>query len=205
MEFLINPNIAYIIVTACGMLALITILIPGTGLPEMGLFLCLVMAWFEFTHLPPNPWALSAMVLSLLPFVLAIRGTRLRLPMLGLAILMLIGGSVFMFVDQRGWPAVHPILAGTLSLLTGGFLWLAVEKTIKIHTAPPNLNPNALIGQTGEARTAIHNSGTVQIHSELWSARSAQIIPKASKVKILRREGFILIVEPAESQPHQGE
>lgn len=205
MEFLINPNIAYIIVAASGMLALITILIPGTGLPEVGLVLCLSFAWFEFAHLPPTPWALSAMVLSVVPFLLAIRLPRLRLSMLVLTILMLTGGSVFMFVDENGWPAVHPVLAGTISVLIGGFIWLAVDRAMKIHTTHPNIDPDMLVGQVGEARTAIHASGSVQIHSELWSARSEQPIPKGVSVRILRREGFVLVVEAVTTTFHQGE
>jgi membrane-bound ClpP family serine protease len=59
----------------------------------------------------------------------------------------------------------------------------------------PVHNPDALIGQIGEARTEIHAEGSVQAGGELWSARSEKPIKMGSAVRILGREGFVLVVE----------
>jgi membrane-bound ClpP family serine protease len=53
-----------------------------------------------------------------------------------------------------------------------------------------------IIGEIGEARTDIYNEGSVQIESELWSARSTVKISEGSKVRVVKRDGFILEVEP---------
>jgi membrane-bound serine protease (ClpP class) len=53
-----------------------------------------------------------------------------------------------------------------------------------------------IIGEIGEARTDIHSEGSVQIESELWSARSNELITAGSKVKVKKRDGFVLEVEP---------
>jgi len=52
-----------------------------------------------------------------------------------------------------------------------------------------------LIGQTGQAKTEIREGGSAQVAGELWSARSEKAIPASSRVRVLRREGFTLIVE----------
>jgi membrane-bound ClpP family serine protease len=64
----------------------------------------------------------------------------------------------------------------------------------------PHHDLTELIGEEGEARTDILDEGSVQIGSELWSARSSSKIYAGSKVKVVKRDGFILDVEPLPSQ-----
>jgi membrane-bound ClpP family serine protease len=48
----------------------------------------------------------------------------------------------------------------------------------------------------------VHEDGSVQVAGELWSARSEDPIPAGAQVRVLRREGFVLVVEkdkPAKS------
>jgi len=56
-----------------------------------------------------------------------------------------------------------------------------------------------MVGQVGEAKTRIHSEGSVQVSGELWSARSEKPIPTGSAVRVLAREGFILLVEKVKS------
>jgi membrane-bound ClpP family serine protease len=52
-----------------------------------------------------------------------------------------------------------------------------------------------LLGQVGEARTKVNDEGSVLVAGELWSARSASPIPAGSTIRVVGREGFVLIVE----------
>jgi membrane-bound serine protease (ClpP class) len=195
MDFLIDPNFAYIFIVGAVLFALMTLIIPGTGLPETGMVISLGLAWYAMSNLQPSPWALGLVVLSLIPFFLALRVNQFRLFFLVLSILLLMGGSTFLFVDQNGFPAVNPFLAGGVSILSGGFIWFAVDRAVKIQSARPVNDPDAIIGRIGQTRTEILNSGSVQVGAELWSARSETPIPSGSAVRILKREGFVLIVE----------
>jgi len=51
-----------------------------------------------------------------------------------------------------------------------------------------------LIGQIGEARTEIKNSGTVYVGGENWSARSETTIRIGSSVRVKERQGLVLLV-----------
>ena len=159
------------------------------------MLICLGVAWYELSRLQPNPWALLLVVLSILALFAALRARRLRLLLLVISILLLTGGSAFLFVDQKGFPAVNPFLAGLVSILSGGFIWFAVDRVIQVQGSRPVNDPDALVNKIGEARTQIGNAGSVQVGSELWSARSETPIPVGSTVRILKREGFVLIVE----------
>jgi membrane-bound serine protease (ClpP class) len=61
--------------------------------------------------------------------------------------------------------------------------------------ARPSHDLDGLVGKIGEARTKVDDEGSVQVEGELWSARSENTIPAGSPIRVLRREGFILIVE----------
>jgi membrane-bound ClpP family serine protease len=57
------------------------------------------------------------------------------------------------------------------------------------------LDPDNLVGQIGEARTDILDEGSAQVGGELWSARSLRAIPKGSRVEVVARDGFVVVVE----------
>src|SRR5258706_913160 len=195
MEFLLDPNVAYVLIVVSVLLGLIAIIIPGTGLPEVALAFCLVLAGYKVYREGINVWAAAILVLSIVPFLFAIRTKIPRLPLLGLTMLLMIGGSVFLFTDKNGWPAVNPILAVIVSLASRALIWFGAERAIAAMQREPVHNPDVLIGPIGEARTEIHSEGSVQAWGELWFARSANMIVEGSAVRILGREGFVLVVE----------
>lgn len=194
MNFLLDPNIAYLFLVGGVVLGLLAVVTPGTGILEISAFFCLALAGYAVYNINVNWWALLVLGLSLIPFILAIQKTK-REFMLGLSILGLIVGSVFLFASDSGRPIVNPLLASVVSLLLAAFLWIAVRKTIQAADLHPIHDPDALIGQVGEARTVIAEEGSVQIGGELWSARSAHPIEAGSEIRVLKRDGFILLVE----------
>ncbi len=195
MEILLNPNIAYVIIVIASLLAFICILIPGTGLPETGLLICIGLCWYELSHIPPNLWAILPISLSVIPFFGALRFNRLRLPLLIASALLLSGGSAFLFIGSNGQPSVNPILSSFVSLLSAGFVWFSIERGLLIQSKRPVNDIDAVIGQVGQTRTRVHKNGSVQVGGELWSACSAQPIPSGCQVIIRQRQGFTLIVE----------
>ena len=64
--------------------------------------------------------------------------------------------------------------------------------------ATPTHDLGALIGLEGEARTDIHEEGSAQVGKELWSARSENTIKAGSKIRVVRRDGFVVVVEKQE-------
>jgi len=198
MDILLNPNVAYALLVVGFLLALLAIVTPGTGLLEVGAFFLLALAGFAIYKLGLNFWALIVLVLSIIPFVYAIQKPK-RERFLALSILGIIVGSLYLFPTKNWFPAVNPIEAIVMSVLAAGFIWFVVRKTVQAHALRPTHDLGALIGQTGETKTRVHEEGSVQVAGELWSARSEKAIPVGSFVRVVAREGFILVVE----QDHQ--
>ena len=194
MNTLVNPDIAYLLLTFGSIFLMMAIVTPGTHLLEGGALLLLAAAGYEIYNLGFNWWALIILVLALIPFVYSIRKSG-REWALALSILALIIGSIYLFPGKGFLPAVNVVMAAIVSLLSAGFLWFVVRKGMLAYHARPLQDLQNLIGQAGQAKTEILDGGSVQVASELWSARSEQSIPAGSRVRVVSREGFTLIVE----------
>lgn len=199
MELLLNPNVAYVLLMAGMVIALLAIVTPGTGALEVSAFFLLALVGYIIYRIGLNPWALIVLILSIAPFAYATRKPKRRL-WLGLSLAVMLIASMYLF-NTEGWlPRVDPILAVVISALAGGFIWVTVGKTLKAYMAPPSHNLESLIGQIGEAKTRVHASGSVQAAGELWSARSHEVIHAGQAVRVVGREGFTLLVEKAEKE-----
>ena len=194
MDFLLDPNVAYLILLGAVLLVMMSLAAPGTGLFEIGAFFCILLAGYSIYQLSFNWWALVLLGLSVVPFVYAIQKPKREL-YLALSILLMVVGSVFIFPRAQNQPIVNPLVAIVGSALVAGFLWIAARKSMEAAGVRPSHDLDGLVGKIGEARTKVDDEGSVQIEGELWSARSEKTIPAGSSIRVLRREGFILIVE----------
>ncbi len=194
MDFLLNPNIAYLILLGAVLLAMMALASPGTGLFEIGAFFCMALAGYAIYHLSFNWWALVLLGLGIVPFVYALQKPKREL-YLALSILLFIVGSVFVFPRAEGQAVVNPLVAIVGSGSVAVLLWFAVRKAAEASSMRPSHDLTGLVGQIGEARTRVGDEGSVQVNGELWSARSEKPIPAGSSIRVVRRDGFILVVE----------
>ena len=194
MDFLLNPNVAYLFLIGGVFLAMLALAAPGTGLIEIAAFFCILLAAYSVYNLSFNWWALLLLALSILPFLYALRKPRREI-FLVLSILLLILGSVFMFPRTSSSGTVNPLIAVIASAFVAGFLWVASRKSVEAAGAKPLHDLDALVGRTGEARTKIEEEGSVLVAGELWSAKSDNAIAAGSPVRVVRRDGFVLVVE----------
>lgn len=197
MDFLLNPNIAYLFLLAGVLMAMLALAAPGSGFFEAGALFCIALAGYGIYNLSFNWWALALIFLSMIPFVYSLQKPK-REAFLGLSIIVLVIGSIFLFPSQTGGPAVNLFVAFIASVLVAGFLWIAVGKSIQAANVRPSHDLDALIGQVGEAKTKVLDEGSVQVAGELWTARSTKPIKTGTVVRVVRREGFVLIVEKNE-------
>lgn len=200
MEFLLDANVAYVLLVVGILFVLMGLLTPGTGWLEVAALFSLLLAGYAIYNLGINLWALVPLALALVPFLYAIRLVRWRVALLAASILLVMGGSILLFPGKDGrLTGVNPFLAGFVSLTVSGILWLFADRTFAAMTAPPAMSDYHLIGKIGEARTDIQEEGSVQVNSELWSARSTSLILAGSKVRVVGKEGLVLLVEQTQS------
>jgi membrane-bound serine protease (ClpP class) len=195
MDFLIDPNIAYIILVAGVVLAFFSASTPGTGVGEVVALFCFVLAGYAAYTLSIHWWALFVLILGVVPFIMAVRKPSQSVLYLSICIALEVLGSVFLFPAEEGLISVNPILAIFVSALMAIILWYVLRKFIEVISRRPAHDLDVLLGAIGTATSAVHKEGSVHVHGEDWSAKSDVKIPSGSQVRIVSREGFVLVVE----------
>lgn len=197
MGFLIDPNAAYVLLVFGFLAAVLALFAPGTGIIELIALAILGLAGYAIANLELNWWAPLIMLSGIIPFVLSLRRfPRARAALIAIACLTFVTGSAFLFRGQGWRPAVHPVLILLLTPVAIGLTWLITSKSIQAVEARPIFDPDQLVGMQGLASTDIRGQGSVYVNGENWSARCSRFIPAGSRVRVLKRTGLILDVEP---------
>ena len=203
MELLQNPTITYLLLATGLILAVLALAAPGTGILELVAISMIMLAGAAIlvNEMPINAWALLFLLAGVALFVASIVKPR-RLAVLGASIVAIVVGSAYLFQGEEWWiPGVNPYVAIVVSVLSGGFFWFIANKAIEARRAQPRHDLQAVIGAIGEAKTNIHQEGSVLAAGELWSARSEAPIASGSRVRVIQRDGFTLQVEALEPPP----
>jgi membrane-bound ClpP family serine protease len=200
MNIIINPPVAYLLIFAGVLLLLIIFNDTKYSLPKVGaMAFCFLVGVAEFFILGGNPWAFLIVVLSPLPYFVAMRQQRFHSVLYVFTIFMLSIGSAYLFVDKDGQPLASLGLAGMLSVFGGLFVWLIIQRTQK--TGKSQLIGETLVGMTGEVWIGIEpfSIGSVRVDGELWHARSKEMLPAGTLVRVIRQHGSTLTVKKVEN------
>jgi membrane-bound serine protease (ClpP class) len=154
MIILLDPNVAYFLLVAGFIMAVLALFSPGTGILEIGALFALALATYGIINLPTNSWALIVLLAGVFPFVLALRQSH-RYIYLAIALASLIVGSIFLFRAEDGGVAVNPYLAILISILAMGLMWVIARLGIKAIQQPLSHDVGRFIGEIGEARTDV--------------------------------------------------
>jgi len=195
MNLFFDPNVSYLLLVIGLIVAILALFAPGTGFLEIGALFMLFLAGYGIFNQAVNTWALTILILGVFPFLLALRKSRQYVFLL-LAILALVVGSVFLVRASGGGPAVNPVLAIVVSVMATVFLWFVGRRGIEAIGRPRTHNLDRLIGMVGQAHTNLNPDGSVYVGSEEWSAHSNTFVPSGSRVRVVRRDGLVLTVEP---------
>lgn len=197
MNFLLDPNVAYLILVIGVILGMLALFTPGTGLLEVGALFAIFLAGYAMVHLPIRLWALILLAVGIVPFIFALRKFK-QWYWLVPAIVSAVVGSVFLFKSDTSLTAINPFFATFVSVISIVLMWVIGIKSLEALRLRPSQDLSRLMDLIGEARTDILNEGTVYIGGEDWTARSDTAIPAGSQVKVVGREGLVLKVVKAE-------
>lgn len=202
MDFLLNPNIAYLLLAAGVFFTVLSMLSPGTGVLEvLALFIMVMAGWMIYSLSEIiNWWSLLVLLVGFVLFFLALKRPK-QIAYLAASIAALVVGSAFMFSSDDWWmPAVNPFLALAVSLFLGVFFWIAGRKILEARSVRPTHDLEGLTGEIGVAKTDVHEEGSVQVAGELWTASSSNPIREGTHIKVVGRDGFVLVVEPVDRE-----
>ena len=206
MNIFLIPDVAYLFIVGGFLLAILALFAPGTGVIEIGAIFALLLGGYGAINQPINIWAVVILLIGVIPFVLAVRKSG-KIIYLVVSIVALVVGSAYIFQNTVWYqPVVHPVLAFVVSTVAACFMWIVARKGLEALAIKPQNKLEELISASGETQTEINTlGGIVYAGGENWSARSLQPIPAHARVRVVKREGFILeVVEVPRSMPVSG-
>mgnify|MGYP005847153361 CR=1 FL=1 len=199
LHILIDPNIAYLMMTI-GMLAIVIELFhPGAVVPAVTGAICLILAFIAFENLPLNWGGVALIALALIFFVLDIKVTGFALSVGGAFAFVL--GSLILFSPfgprSPALPAVHvnAWMIVAMTAITVGLFVFAVGAGLRAQRLPVAVSVREVVGARGVAVSVLNPLGVVRSQGEEWSAvTDGPPIEAGEAVEVLRLEGNTAIV-----------
>jgi membrane-bound serine protease (ClpP class) len=194
LKALSDPNIAYILMMI-GLAGLYFELAhPGVVLPGVIGSIALILAFYSFQTLPVNIAGVLLIVLALIFFIMEMKIASYGLLSVA-GILCLLLGSVMLIDRSGGLPGISwRVITPTLGVVGGFFVgvaWLVFRAQFR----RPMTGKSGLIGEIGVVKMPLTPKGRVQIHGELWFARSSIPVGVGQRVRVIAMDGLTLDVE----------
>jgi membrane-bound serine protease (ClpP class) len=192
MNTILNPNIAFILMTLGLNALLFELSSPGGYVAGVVGSICLLLALYALGVLPVNYSGLFFIGLAFVLFILDIKApTHGALTIGGIA--AFIFGALMLF-NSPFLTVSLPLVIG-VGLATGGFFFFAMAKAVAAMRAPAVTGSEGLEGEVAEARTPLDPAGTVFLQGERWDALAVDgPVAAGERVVVLGREGFRLRV-----------
>jgi membrane-bound serine protease (ClpP class) len=189
-----NPNIAFIFMLI-GVYGLIfEFLSPGAIAPGLIGAISLLVALYGFSLLPIS-YAGVALVLLGIGLLLAEAhiGTFGAIGVGGIVAFVI--GAIMMFPSGTPGLELSPAVIATAAIVSVGLLLVALSMLVRSRKRRVITGKEALLGAEGEAVTWQDGEGRIRVGGEIWRARAAGPLQPGARVKVMAREGLVLIVE----------
>jgi membrane-bound serine protease (ClpP class) len=200
LAYLMDPNVAFLIL-AIGALALyIEFNHPGAVIPGTVGVVFILVAAFALNLLPTR---FAALVLILGAFALFAAEAKFAshgvLTVGGIALLTL--GGLLLVDAPIPEMRVHLATALAISIPFGAITAFLMTIALRARRNKITTGEQGLIGETGVAQTALSPQGKVFVHGELWDAIASSTLPIGQLVVIRSVDGLTLQVDPYLGSP----
>jgi membrane-bound serine protease (ClpP class) len=196
LAIITNPNVAFILMLLGIYGLLFEFLNPGAVAPGLVGALSLLVALYALNLLPIN-YAGAALVLLGIGLMVA----EVHIGSLGLigvaGVVAFVVGAIMMFPGGApGLTLSPPLLAGA-AVASIAFFLLILAMLLRSRRRAVVSGAEALLGAEGETLFWQGTEGRVRVMSEIWRARAAAPLQPGTRVKVIARDGLVVVVEPA--------
>jgi membrane-bound serine protease (ClpP class) len=197
LSWLVDPNVAYLMMTLGFYGILFELQSPGAILPGVAGAILLIVAFLALQVLPVNLAGLLLILLALAFFVLEIKVQSHGMLAVGGVISFLIGSLILFEPGGAGGAGVFrvalPVVIGT-TLATAALFTFVIGKAIGAQRRRVETGAEGLVGAVGETISALAPRGQVRVHGEIWQAESSQPLASGTPVEVTRVRGLTLDV-----------
>jgi membrane-bound serine protease (ClpP class) len=201
LGWLVNPNIALLLLVGGALLIYLEFNAPGTIVPGALGTLMLLLGVFGLNLLPIRYTAVMMLVAALVLMVLEAKfGAHGVLAIAGIACLVF--GSLTLVAAPVPELGVNLYVAIGLGLGFGVITVFLARLVVRALRQKARLGADALVGLSATALEALAPSGHVLVDGEIWRAEASAPVAAGTPLRVVGHEQLLLSVTPAEaSQP----
>jgi membrane-bound serine protease (ClpP class) len=195
LGWLINPNIALIMLVCGALLIYLEFNAPGTIVPGALGTLMVMLAIFGLNLLPIRYTAVMLLVAALTLLLLEAKfGGHGVLAVAGIVCLMF--GTLTLVAAPVPELGISPAIAFGLSAGFGIITVFLVRLAVRARKMKTRLGASALVGKSASAMEPLTPEGHVLVEGEIWSAVASEQVAKGAELRVTGHEQLLLQVAP---------
>jgi membrane-bound serine protease (ClpP class) len=213
LQIIVNPTVAYLLLTA-GLLGLaIEIFSPGLILPGTLGLISFLLGLYGTAQLPVTAAGILLLVLGV-GMIIAEAHLPTHGILGGVGVLSLVLSGLLLFnTDSDAYEVSVPVVIA-IGLLLGGFMAFAVQKVVQARRNPVITGWEEMIGAEGVVREPVDPVGQVFVQGALWRASLADgagdrsdggPLERGVRVRVESVEGLTLRVRPVSQTAKEDE
>jgi membrane-bound serine protease (ClpP class) len=197
LDWLVNPNIALLLLIGGALLIYLEFNTPGTIVPGALGTLMVLLAIFALNLLPIRYTAVMLLVAAMVLLLLEAKfGGHGALAIAGIVCLTF--GMLTLIAAPVPEMAVNPWVAIGVSTAFGGITAFLVRLAVRARRRKARLGVDALIGCPASAMETLNPEGHVLVEGEIWLAVADGTITAGSPLRVVGHEENLLRVKPVE-------
>lgn len=196
LDWLVNPNIALLLLAGGVLLIYMEFNTPGTIVPGALGTLLVLTALFAFNLLPIRYTAVMLLVAAVVLLVLEAKfGGHGAMAIAGIVCL----GFGLMTLVAAPIPEldVHPWVALSVSVGIGLITAFLVRLAVRARRMKTRLGVDALIGRNASAMEPLTPEGHVLVEGEIWLAKASEAVAAGTQLQVTGHNQYLLLVTPS--------
>lgn len=200
LGWLVNPNIALLMLMGGALLIYLEFNTPGTIVPGALGTLMVLLAIFGLNLLPIRYTAVLLLIAALGLLVLEAKvGGHGALAVAGIVCLAF--GMLTLVEAPVPEMAVSPAVAIAISLAFGLITVFLVRLAMRARRMKSRLGVDALVGSAAKAMEPLAPEGHVLVEGEIWMAVASEPVAAGTTLRVLGHEEYLLRVAPVGQVP----
>jgi membrane-bound serine protease (ClpP class) len=206
LEILVNPTVAYLLLTAGFAGLAFEFFSPGAVAPGVLGALALLLGLFGTAQLPVNAAGVVLFLTAIVLFILELKVGGHAIFGVG-GVIALIASGLLLFNTGGAFSIDVPIVIAAAAIIGSLLLWGASKAAAARHR-PVVTGWEEMVGAQGTVRVALDPVGQVFTQGALWRAKPSEDganVPVGDRVRVDSVEGLTLYVSPAPAEEQSEE
>jgi membrane-bound serine protease (ClpP class) len=188
-----DPNVAYMLLMLGILGIFFEISQPGVILPGAIGSLALLLAFIGFQTLPVNYIGVLLIILAIILFILEIKVVSYGMLTVGGLIALTFGSLILVDSPEPYLQISRSVIAATV-LVCASVISLVLFFVVRVQKTRFISGLEGMIGERGQAVTALDPRGRIYVHGEYWDAHADETIAAGSEIEIVRSEANLKLL-----------